>query len=340
MTCSIQSSVKLLHLVTAVTLFKKAPLSYGATTRNSNFNVTAAQIDRTNHLAMKVLSQLTIIKVITVWLCIAMIIAILYNLTFSSQSDSDSSFHPMLSDKYLSIVIADLNNSLIGTGAMHTVSTKESIPLYGFADDDHDRFQQESNGSISRSISRPKYAYVTLLHGVDTTFSYRGFFYNCLIMRKSLLNLGSTADFVVLVGFTYGSNPNNSWINHDLEIMRRFGIITYFLDRLTDANTTDSSDSPHSATATSTVSTSGTSPGKKTGTKKVLFSEMALLKITPFRLTQYERIQFFDGDGMSSRMSALCRKLSIPTSSLQPRSVATHEHGLSVPLEPEYIQHG
>jgi hypothetical protein len=247
---------------------------------------------------MKVLSQLTIIKVITVWLCIAMIIAILYNLTFSSQSDSDSSFHPMLSDKYLSIVIAELNNSLIGTGVMHTVSTKESIPLYGFADDDHDRFQQESNGSINRSIPKPKYAYVTLLHGVDTTFSYRGFFYNCLIMRKSLLNLGSTADFVVLVGFTYGSNPNNSWINHDLEIMRRFGIITYFLDRLTDANTTDSSDSPHSATATSTVSTSGTSPGKKTGTKKVLFSEMALLKITPFRLTQYERIQFFDGDGM------------------------------------------
>lgn len=252
---------------------------------------------------MKVLSQLTIIKVITVWLCIAMIIVILYNLTFSSQSDNGSSFHPMLSDNYLSIVIADLNDSLVGTGVMHIVSPKENIPLYGFADDDHDRFQQESNGSSSRSnhldsIQRPKYAYVTLLHGVDTTFSYRGFFYNCLIMRKSLLTLGSTADFVVLVGFTYGNNPNNSWINHDLEIMRRFGIIIYFLDRLTDT-TTDSSDSPHSAAATSAASVSvSASPGKKTGKKKVLFSEMALLKITPFRLTQYERIQFFDGDGM------------------------------------------
>lgn len=250
------------------------------------------------------LSQLTIIKVITVWLCIAMTIAILYNLTFTSQSDN-SSFQPMLSDNYLSIVIADLNDSLIGAAAaMHTVSIKEDIPMYSFADDDHDRFQQERNGSSSSrshhldGIQQPKYAYVTLLHGVDTTFSYRGFFYNCLITRKSLVTLGSTADFVVLVGFTYGSNPNNSWINHDLEIMRRFGIITYFLDRLTDTNTTDSIDSLHSAAATSAASASSSSPGKKTGKKKVLFSEMALLKITPFRLTQYERIQFFDGDGM------------------------------------------
>lgn len=274
------------------------------------------------------LSQLTIIKVITVWLCIAMTIAILYNLTFTSQSDSSigssSSFHPMLlseEDKYLSIVIADLkNDSLIGVAALHTVSIKEDISLYGFADDDHDRFQLERNGSRSHhldGIQRPKYAYVTLLHGVDTTFSYRGFFYNCLITRKSLLTLGSTADFVVLVGFTYGINPNNSWINHDLEIMRRFGIITYFLDRLTDANTTDSIDSPHSAAATSTASASASaiSSGKKIGKKKVLFSEMALLKITPFRLTQYERIQFFDGDGMYVR-TYLCMGFSYHSTSI------------------------
>jgi hypothetical protein len=47
-----------------------------------------------------------------------------------------------------------------------------------------------------------KFAYVTLIHGIDNTFSYRGFLYNVLIMRKSLLTLGSTADFIVMLGFT------------------------------------------------------------------------------------------------------------------------------------------
>lgn len=47
-----------------------------------------------------------------------------------------------------------------------------------------------------------KFAYITLIHGIDNTFSYRGFLYNVLIMRKSLLTLGSTADFIVMLGFT------------------------------------------------------------------------------------------------------------------------------------------
>ena len=50
-----------------------------------------------------------------------------------------------------------------------------------------------------------RHAYVTLIHGIDNTFSYRGYLYNCLIMRSVLQRLGSTADFIALVGFTSGT---------------------------------------------------------------------------------------------------------------------------------------
>lgn len=45
-----------------------------------------------------------------------------------------------------------------------------------------------------------KYAYVTLLHGIDHTYLYRGFLFNCLIIKKSLIALNSQADFIVLIG--------------------------------------------------------------------------------------------------------------------------------------------
>jgi hypothetical protein len=49
---------------------------------------------------------------------------------------------------------------------------------------------------------KSRFAYITLLHGIDNTFSYRGFLYNALITKKSLSALGSTADFIVMIGFT------------------------------------------------------------------------------------------------------------------------------------------
>ena len=56
-------------------------------------------------------------------------------------------------------------------------------------------------------------AYITLIHGIDNTFKYRGFLYNALIMRKALLGLGSTADFIVMLGFTTLGNifSNRGW---------------------------------------------------------------------------------------------------------------------------------
>jgi hypothetical protein len=32
-------------------------------------------------------------------------------------------------------------------------------------------------------VQKSKFAYITLIHGIDNTFSYRGFLYNVLIMR-------------------------------------------------------------------------------------------------------------------------------------------------------------
>jgi hypothetical protein len=132
-----------------------------------------------------------------------------------------------------------------------------------------------------------RYAYVTLLHGIDDTFSYRGFLYNCLIVKKALEDVNSKADFVVLVGFTYGTAPNSNRIVSDLRLLERAGIKLHYLPRLDDSHV----QVPHDRMS---------SPTNKTGgehrQKKVPFLEMALLKITPWSFTQYKRVQFFDGD--------------------------------------------
>jgi hypothetical protein len=113
-----------------------------------------------------------------------------------------------------------------------------------------------------------RYAYVTLISGIDTSFKYRGFLYNAIIIKKSLNDLNSKADFVALIGYSVNdTTPFES----DMELLRSHGIILYILPRLIDAS--------HSLS----------------------FAEMALLKITPYSFIQYERIQFFDGDVMPTK---------------------------------------
>ena len=51
--------------------------------------------------------------------------------------------------------------------------------------------------------STAKYAYVTLLSGIDKSLRYRGFLYNALIIKRALNQLGSTADFITLIGYRY-----------------------------------------------------------------------------------------------------------------------------------------
>jgi hypothetical protein len=112
------------------------------------------------------------------------------------------------------------------------------------------------------------YAYVTLISGLDKNFAYRGYLYNALIMKRALETLGSTADFIALIGY---SDSDPAPYQSDIELLRSHSILIYTLPRLLD-------------------------PKHKLG-----FAEMALLKITPYSFTQYKRIQFLDGDVMPTR---------------------------------------
>ena len=93
------------------------------------------------------------------------------------------------------------------------------------------------------------YAYVTLIAGIDKSYKYRGFLYNTLIMKRSLVKEGSTADFIALIGY---SEDDTSLFESDIAMLSHHGIIVHVLPRLL-------------------------SPTQPFG-----FAEMALLKITPW----------------------------------------------------------
>lgn len=117
-----------------------------------------------------------------------------------------------------------------------------------------------------------KYAYVSLLHGIDTSFAYRGFLYHAILVKKALEQLGSEMDFVLLVGFSSGEISQDSAVQADLSLLRQHKIKLFFLPRLEEDL-----------------------QGQQRK-KKVSFMEMALLKITPWSFSQYKRVQFLDGD--------------------------------------------
>jgi hypothetical protein len=116
-----------------------------------------------------------------------------------------------------------------------------------------------------------RYAYVTLIHGIDETFRYRGYLYNVMIMKTALHSYGSEADLVVLIGFSKGGYQ--SIYQEDLDRLTSIGIKIVYLPRLLEVEEKE----------------------------KVNFAEMALLKVTPFSFIQYEKIQFFDGDIMPTK---------------------------------------
>ena len=94
-----------------------------------------------------------------------------------------------------------------------------------------------------------EYAYVTLISGIDTSFRYRGFLYNALIMKRALKLEGSTADFIALIG--YAQNDTTPFMP-DIDLLTSHGIIVHELPRLLNP------------------------------TLPLSFAEMALLKITPW----------------------------------------------------------
>jgi hypothetical protein len=116
---------------------------------------------------------------------------------------------------------------------------------------------------------RSKFAYVTLISGIDRNFRYRGFLYNTLIMRQALVNAGSDADFIALIG--YANSSDTLPFEDDMNILKLHNIIVYPLPRYLDLS------------------------------EPFIFAEMALLKVIPWSFTQYDRIQFFDGDVMPTR---------------------------------------
>ena len=130
------------------------------------------------------------------------------------------------------------------------------------------------------NAQKSDYAYVTLISGIDQSFRYRGFLYNALIMKKSLKQEGSNADFIALVGF---SEQETSPFHMDLNLLTSHGIIVYILPRFLDKE------------------------------HKLGFAEMALLKIIPYSFTQYKRVQFFDGDVMPTKNMDCFFKLDINT---------------------------
>ena len=161
-----------------------------------------------------------------------------------------------------------------------------------------------SDRAIFVAQQKSKYAYVTLLSGIDASFRYRGFLYNVLIMRRALLQAGSTADFIALVG--YSDSGDVSPYAEDVNLLRAAGVIIYTLPRLLDA------------------------------THKLGFAEMALLKITPYSFTQYSRVQFFDGDVMPTQ--SLDCYFELPTNTFTIGAVSPLNSGwyLAIPSQEAY----
>lgn len=183
--------------------------------------------------------------------------------TIISSSEIPIITHDILNRSYNGLHDTDnLNsNSMFVNLNNNTVSEKDSY-YYG------------------RLTPQSKYAYITLMHGVDSTLKYRGFLYNAIIMKYQLVNkYKSNADFIVMIGFTnliynnkiefeYVINDLDTNIKEDIELLQDFHIQVIFLPNFIE----------------------------KQRNEKIGFAEMALLKITPYSLIEYNRIQFLDGD--------------------------------------------
>lgn len=155
------------------------------------------------------------------------------------------------------------------------------------------------------AISQSRFAYVTLISGIDSSYKYRGFFYNTLLMKRALSELGSTADFIVLLGF---DELDSSFFDEDAILFRQNNIIMYMLPRYV-----------HDSHGLS-------------------FAEMALLKITPWSFTQYDRIQFLDGDVMPTKNMDCFFNLSQNSFTVGAASPLNSGWYLAIPNHDDFIQ--
>ena len=160
-----------------------------------------------------------------------------------------------------------MNFTFIQSKFINNTESNESMRKIIKAED-----MKENNKNIDKASavkSTTKFAYVTLVSGIDKSFKYRGFLYNAIIIKKALVKLDSIADFIVMIG--YSENDDHSLYEKDIDLLREHGVIVYFLPRFLNEST------------------------------RLAFAEMALLKIIPWSLTQYDRVQFLDGDVMPTK---------------------------------------
>lgn len=154
------------------------------------------------------------------------------------------------------------------------------------------------------SSTASKYAYVTLISGIDKSLKYRGFLYNALIIKRALKQLGSKADFITLIGYSDSSDTDR--YKDDISLLQQHGIIIYTLPRLLDSSI------------------------------KLSFAEMALLKITPWSFTQYQKIQYIDGDVMPTENMDCYFELDLNTFTIGAVSPLNSGWYLAVPNLADY----
>ena len=154
---------------------------------------------------------------------------------------------------------------------------------------------------------KSKNAYVTLISGIDKNLKYRGFLYNALIMRKALTSLGSTADFIAMIGYSDSdSDPDHSAYEADINLLVSNGILIYNLPRFQNSS------------------------------EPLSFAEMALLKITPWSFLSYERIQFLDGDVMPTKSLDCYFSLSYNSFTVGAASPLNSGWFLAIPNQADY----
>ena len=107
-----------------------------------------------------------------------------------------------------------------------------------------------------------KYAYVTLLNGIDDSNGQTGYTYNIIIMKKKLDILSPTIDFLLLLGFDEISTFKR---NETLSLFKFYNITISIIPRLIK-------------------------------NKRISLEEIQLSKIFLWNLKQYEKILFLDAD--------------------------------------------
>jgi hypothetical protein len=252
-----------------------------------------------------------------------------FNRKVTNASQQSTAIDPIAFDDDIMLLEKLLNDSKNGSSNFNSSLPNQPSSIhsrFSLIDPSSPSIPQEKKDQVTSGddilpeftpLDKPsRYAYVTLIHGIDETFAYRGYLYNCIVMKKSLDTLGSKMDFIAMIGFLYEnqlSRKNNKTdiIKQDLALLSYYKIKIFYLSRLHTKISLQSYFQRHSSSSSSSSSKSSASTSKSQSLslqhfdsllskfspfQKVTFLEMALLKISPWNFIQYEKIQYLDCD--------------------------------------------